>query len=182
MPMQQELERFAEFLIHHGATILDPASEQEAMRYQFPGTGIVILHRTKNSLLMRGCVADHYLRFREGRAPLIKSRPGAQWRERIRARIIARDGDQCCFCGGELDGDESIEHWLSLRHGGNNTIANTSLAHVSCNRAADSMSVAEKINLKIYLTAKRVQAELQEKINAADRDSTVVPIKAGMRA
>lgn len=75
-------------------------------------------------------------------------RVGGEKRKILVDLLKERDGFCCCYCGRFMDGDETVEHFLSLKDGGNNSLANTALAHEACNSAVASLSVMEKIRLR----------------------------------
>jgi len=67
---------------------------------------------------------------------------GTQRRKRIRAELVARDGDVCYWCGVGFDEEEelqqvSIDHVVRYRDGGPNEIDNLVLAHKGCNQSRE---------------------------------------------
>lgn len=64
--------------------------------------------------------------------------------------LVERDGPRCIYCWSALSLDEvTIEHFVPRNVGGGNHINNLGLACLSCNQAAGSLSVSEKISLAI---------------------------------
>src|SRR5262245_22568450 len=62
---------------------------------------------------------------------------GGERRARAVARLIARDGDYCWYCGGEFDvrkRTRTIDHVVPLTLGGTSRLENLRLACGSCNR------------------------------------------------
>jgi hypothetical protein len=55
-------------------------------------------------------------------------------RNRKIARILARDGEGCCYCGKPLGDDMTLEHRIAQANGGSDDLENLTLAHAACNR------------------------------------------------
>ena len=67
----------------------------------------------------------------------------------VRKALFKRDGNQCFYCGEGMRRDQmTIEHLLSLSHGGSNRIENLVLSHSICNANAGSLSLLQKIELR----------------------------------
>jgi 5-methylcytosine-specific restriction endonuclease McrA len=60
-------------------------------------------------------------------------------RNRKIARILARDGDECCYCGKPLGDDMTLEHRIALSNGGTDDLDNLKLAHALCNREVGNL-------------------------------------------
>ena len=78
-------------------------------------------------------------------------------RQNVEAKLRKRDGDLCFFCGLPFteENPPTLEHLLSIAHGGNNHLSNLVLAHGECNMKADSMPVIEKVKLRDAMRAAR---------------------------
>lgn len=64
--------------------------------------------------------------------------------------LVERDGPRCIYCWAALSIDEiTIEHFVPRNVGGGNHLNNLGLSCISCNQAAGSLSVSEKISLAI---------------------------------
>lgn len=63
--------------------------------------------------------------------------------------IAIRDGKMCWYCGIVLPKDKlTIEHLLSVAHGGSHHMSNLVLACEPCNLEAGTLSVASKVKLR----------------------------------
>jgi 5-methylcytosine-specific restriction endonuclease McrA len=60
-------------------------------------------------------------------------------RNRKIARILARDGDNCCYCKKPLGDDMTLEHRIALSNGGTDNLDNLKLAHAACNREVGNL-------------------------------------------
>lgn len=68
----------------------------------------------------------------------------------FKKRVALRDGGSVCFFCGEMHSieDLTIEHLLSVSHGGTDNINNFVLACEDCNKDAGNKSIAAKIRLR----------------------------------
>lgn len=99
----------------------------------------------------------------------MSKRPTGDHRKKIIEELLTRDGPNCCFCGQDLNGDITLEHWLSASDGGNNTLANTALAHSACNTAAGNLPIMKKVELRDRLrNALSLIDDLDVHVNASD--------------
>lgn len=66
-------------------------------------------------------------------------------------RLIDRDGNECFFCGNQFTDEDpaTLEHLVARRHGGPDHMSNYALAHEACNRKADTLSVVEKVAMRV---------------------------------
>lgn len=63
--------------------------------------------------------------------------------------VYNRDGGMCFYCGKPITIEEAtVEHLLATVHGGNNSVANTTVACTDCNGLAGARSIVEKIKLR----------------------------------
>lgn len=149
MKSDTKIDGFGEYLAQHGAEVLAPTNPYEVIRYRRDDFGTVVVYtNAAGTLRWPEMASKHFSLFKAGQ-PLDKHRRvGGEWRENLIVDLIERDGDCCCYCGQPLGNDISIEHFLSIGSGGNNSPANTALAHKACNHAADSLPVMEKILLR----------------------------------
>lgn len=76
-----------------------------------------------------------------------KSRTGRPW-QRIKARVIRRDGGICHICGGT--GADSADHLIPYSQGGTNHLSNLAAVHHDveprCNRRRGSRSIEQVRN------------------------------------
>lgn len=67
------------------------------------------------------------------------ARTGRPW-QRLKARIIRRDGGICHLCG--KPGADTADHLVPHSHGGSDAPANLAAAHVDCNRRRGTRAVS----------------------------------------
>lgn len=145
---EKQFNAFCSFLIENGAKILDPTNPWEVLRYKLEGAGTVVIYKKASGALNIPQTAQEHLScFEKGRAIERKERPGKRHKEQLIERLLDRDGPNCCICGKPLGDDITIEHWVSIKDGGNNSLANLGLAHEACNQAVDSKPVVEKVRI-----------------------------------
>lgn len=68
---------------------------------------------------------------------------GTPWTDLDVSRLRSKQKDRCAYCGTDLNGEGEIDHKISLERGGNNDIANLTLACLACNRAKGARSAEE---------------------------------------
>jgi len=155
-----DLGRFATWLQTNGADILKPTSEWEAIRYRRSDYGVCVIHQKKDgSLTFSPTSRVHFKAFEAGENMKKVPRPGVQHKRSLVKKIIARDGDNCCFCGEHLEADDTtIEHLVPHSKGGKNHMSNLALADKRCNMLAGDMDVMDKIRLRDELRLKQLVA------------------------
>jgi HNH endonuclease len=138
-------DKFKTFLIKNGAQILEPTNEYELVRFK-TANGVSIVYRNKRDVLsFTGEAHDAFQAMEKKNAWTSEPRGLKEKREALKI-IIQRDGLNCFYCGCETsEANRTIEHLLSVLHGGNNNPANLALACHNCNVAAGSLSIVEKI-------------------------------------
>lgn len=133
-----------------GADILEPTNEWEVLRFR--GNTLSVIYKNKHGVLnFTGEAKTAVNAFLNGN----KDKWGIEGKKRAKKRpndislLVKRDGPWCFYCHKILlEHEMSIEHILSLCHGGSNHSANKVLACRPCNRKADNMPVIEKIKLR----------------------------------
>lgn len=152
-------DAFSEYVLKNGGTPLPTCMEYELARFNARGETCVI-YGGKKGIRFSGDlplqVYKHFLAKED--KPLSGSRR-VSVDKATRAAIAERDGAACFFCGGVNFEDDTmtVEHLVSVSHGGPNHMSNYVLAHQSCNRKADRMSVFEKVQLRDELLGDRVR-------------------------
>lgn len=156
-PATDELaQRFAEFLTVAGADLLPPTNDYELARFK-TAHGVCVIYRNK-----KGAVSfsnDHariaWEAFVADKRWLASATYKRAPRKNVEAKLRKRDGDGCFFCGHPFTEDQpaTLEHLLSITHGGNNHLSNLALAHGDCNMKAANLSVVEKAKLRDELRA-----------------------------
>jgi 5-methylcytosine-specific restriction endonuclease McrA len=145
-------EKFKRWLNERGAEVLEPTNQYEVVRFK-TGKGIGILYKKggpNQYCSMVGECAQAWYQF---------IKPSSSWRaipatkRRINVdpvvykSIRKRDGDDCFYCALPIPEYEgTIEHLVSLTHGGPEHISNKFLAHKECNIRAGTLSAVEKIH------------------------------------
>ena len=148
---KEKIERFKIFLRSRGAEVLIPTNEYEVVRFR-TGAGVSIIYTSKRGdLTYTGEANKAWDSFTKPNVPWtaqsrVASRPTAAKRSVLSRTIRERDGDDCFYCGKEVGDDhESIEHLLSLNHGGNNHVSNLVLAHLDCNLLVGHLPIIDKV-------------------------------------
>lgn len=171
---QFNVQSFVAWLAKNGAEVGIPNNPYEVVRYRAyvegacsPATHIV--YRKESGLLTwTGTSRAHYERFLSGEAlpgrhqsspnTFLVTYPTEAAKKRLRGevtreRLLARDGDECWFCGRPMGQDCTIEHLVPKARGGRNTLANYALAHRRCNNSAADIPLTKKIELRARLRA-----------------------------
>jgi hypothetical protein len=143
-------EKFEGFLTARGAQILQPTNEWEVLRFKTHKGVHVIYRNSKGNITFTGDSFDAWQAFIHG---LSWTGAVATKREKkdipLVATLLARDGNNCFFCGLDMDpADRTIEHLVPVAHGGPNHLSNLVLAHRACNSNAGHLSVMDKIRLR----------------------------------
>lgn len=172
-----DVQGFVAFLAQNGCEIGKPSNQYEVVRYRAywqggkrPITHLVYAKETGILTWMHGS-QGHYRAFLAGQ-PITGNRPPFQSEldkphaERradaspkspkpksasIRAKLLARDGTCCWFCGEAMGVDCTIEHLIAKAKGGSNSLDNYALAHQKCNADAADKPLAEKIAMRLRL-------------------------------
>lgn len=186
---------FVAFLAANGCEVGTPTNPYEVVRYRAywqgsarPITHIVYAKETGLLTWMGGSQA-HYRAFLDGSAlvgvtpPFVSQFEGPQAKaneQRLprqkkskskaptRAALLARDGDECWFCGVEMGDDCTIEHLIAKAKGGNNSLANYALAHRQCNADAADLPLVEKIAMRARLR-EAMRPDSPTTINSLDK-------------
>ena len=148
----KELKQYCKFLESAGAEMLKPTSQWEVVRFRANGrTGIV--YRNKNEALTFFDEAEKAWDAFKNRTPWEAIKQQKTTRKSassvLKRSLLDRDGSGCFYCGKDMQpGTETIEHLLSLKHGGKHHIDNMALTPKECNLLAGSVSVVEKVKLR----------------------------------
>lgn len=143
------MKAFEKQLKAAGAEILGPTNPYELLRFKTSlGVGVVYKGRKGITWNDQALAAKEHLRKGKGSLAPVKINGRRRNKATVQA-IIERDGTDCFFCGEALGDDVTVEHLVSICHGGPNHISNTFLAHGECNRKAGHLSAPEKIAIAI---------------------------------
>ena len=138
-------EKFKTWLSKKGAVILDPTNPWEVVRFKTVN-GVSVVYTNKNGhLTFTGESDAAYKAYTNNRSWKAVDRKRKALKAR-KAKLAARDGKMCFFCLYKLGFDAlTIEHLLSVSHGGSDNDNNLALACDHCNTALGNMPVAKKI-------------------------------------
>lgn len=152
-----EYHKFKKWLSFRQAMFIDPTNEWEVLRFNSIN-GIGVVYRNKyDKVTLTGEAKIAYKLWKENKGASWNSakRKNISSKGHVVKRLKARDGLKCFYCDKELDFETdksgervSIEHLLSVCHGGTNHIANLALAHEKCNGLAASLDLVSKIKLR----------------------------------
>lgn len=141
---------FRDWLAGCGAQVLEPTNEWELVRFK-AGAQTSIIYRNKiGGIRFCGVAEEAWRAFQSGSA--WRAAPPTR-RRRMSPMIRAlrtRDGNLCFYCQRTVSADnESVEHLVSVTHGGPNHISNLFLTHKGCNSSAGHLSAPEKIKIHV---------------------------------
>jgi len=161
-PSEKELTKFRRWLTDQVCLEeLQPTSEWEIFRFKYE-KGVLILYKNAagqysvNSndvhTAFRCCMENNPFPWKI--KPVNRNRT-SQYKKSVRMR----DGDECFYCGVDVEDEKNmtLEHLLSLAHGGRNRLENMAIAHKKCNEMAGKMSVVEKVKLRDRLRAENAK-------------------------
>ncbi len=166
---QFDVGGFLAYVAQQGGEIGQPTNPYEVCRYRAywrftTQSSVHVVYAKDNGLLtFTGGSVGHYRAFLAG-APMVEH-PGeptipfapkqaadpASQSTKVRRKLLARDGDDCWFCGTDLGDDATIEHLIPKSKGGRNSIANYVLAHRKCNADAADLPLIAKIEMRARL-------------------------------
>ena len=150
MSTQNEFYRFKAWAEANGGVVEPETSEYEKARISH-ADGVLVIYEGKRGLGFSDSVAHKsWAAFKRNMAFKFNKRHKRTKTESTVTRLKARDEDKCWFCGCSFNDENqaTIEHLLSIKHGGSNNINNLVLACQSCNGDAGSLSIAEKVKLR----------------------------------
>lgn len=160
------IEKFKEFLTARGAEILKPTNQYEVLRFR-AGDTVSVVYTGRRGITMTGDSGAAYEAFSKNGKWDAGIRTKAQVHNRsVRVRtLLHRDGDKCFYCLKQMEpGKETLEHLLSMAHGGTHHLSNLVLAHGQCNLNGGHLSVMEKIKKReAVLTGFSVFEKIGEK-------------------
>ncbi len=150
----KEQPAFEAWLTERGSEILAPSNTYEVARFRTDsGVGVIYKNSSGRLTSFVNGADKAYRAFKFNETWRAMPKPKRKMGTRIRhltATLIERDGLPCFYCGQDTsDENRSIEHLLSVTHGGPDHLANLALSHVECNRAVGHLSVKEKLELVI---------------------------------
>lgn len=156
----RDIDDFANWLTDCGAEVLSPTSEWEILRVR-TSTGIHVVHRNRKGVeswptglltIAKSYRAGQFLALAATRRKRKKSKTHQEY-----GALALRDGTDCFYCGTVVAPPEApvpydftctVEHLVSVAHGGPDHLSNKFLAHLKCNQIAGNRSAPEKIRLR----------------------------------
>lgn len=150
-----KVDTFKKWLQAGGAEVQPTTNEYELFRFRCAhGVGVIYTGRRGISV-NADFVLQAFEKFSAGqpwRGFLPKTR--RQKKRGEKDRLIDRDGPACFYCGELFEPpDLTIEHLLSVSHGGPNRLENKALACAPCNQKADNMPLIDKVRLREQMRA-----------------------------
>ncbi len=143
--------RLCEFLEVGGAEILPITNPFELARFKTVN-GVCVIYQNKRGVLSYS--NDHAKVaascFLEGKPWGASKKHHRVQRQSVEAKLIERDGRHCFYCREHFSEElpPTLEHLLSVAHGGTNHIANLCLACEPCNVAAGNFAIVDKLKLR----------------------------------
>lgn len=140
-----------EFLEQGGAELLAITNPWELVRFKTQrGTHVVYINKQNNKAYSDEHAKEAYRAWHDGKPWIAKEKVNRRSQRYLIEAIKKRDGYACFFCCDPFTDNNhpTIEHLLAISSGGSNGIANLALAHESCNMAAGSLSIMEKIKIR----------------------------------
>lgn len=148
-------KRLCEFLELGGAEILPITNPFELARFKTVN-GVCVIYQNKKGALSYS--NDHAkiaaVNFLEGNTWNASKKYHRIQRKTIEAKLLERDGNICFYCDVEFTEDTppTLEHILSITHGGTNNIANLCLCCEPCNVAAGNLPIVDKLKIRKSVT------------------------------
>ena len=150
----KDAEQFKTWLTGRGAILEDPTNEWELVRFR-TSNGVSIIYTNKHGrLTFTGESSKAYNAYRDNKtwSPMNRKRQNLR---KKKATLAARDGKRCFADLRKLSFDDlTIEHLLSVSHGGTDSLNNLCLLCEDCNHAVGNMPLTQKIE---YIVEKRVE-------------------------
>lgn len=145
----ERIEKFKMFLSKRGAEILSPTNEWEVLRFKTIN-GVSVVYKNKyGALTFTGESAQaHKAYLNNSRWTAVKKRK--QVDRTTKEMVATRDGARCFCCLEVLPiTDLTMEHFLSVKHGGTNNINNLALLCQPCNLELGAKPIVKKIAIII---------------------------------
>jgi hypothetical protein len=157
--IRKKIPEFRAWLSSCGAQVLEPTSEWELVRFKAGNETCVIYRNKSERATFSGVSEAAWKAFSSGAAWRAAPATRRKKASPVTAAIRKRDGDLCFFCQQFVKAeDESVEHLVSITHGGPNHISNLFLTHKLCNARAGHLSAPEKIRVHVSACIKTKEA------------------------
>ena len=141
-----DVQKFGEWIVAQGGEVRAPTSEWEFLRYSVPEHGVLVIYvNAKGRMKISEKTQEHIKLFEAGKPLGIVKRPSKSTvKKTFREALAERDGLQCWFCR-DNESALTLEHLLSVSHGGSNHLSNLVLACEPCNRHVGNKPIVGKI-------------------------------------
>lgn len=142
-----KIDKFKTYLQAAGATLLEPTNPWELLRFKTVN-GVSVVYNGKRGITFTGEAGEAYDRMMTKNPWTITPR-GLKEKRQTLSDLLKRDGPGCWYCQTvTTDDNRTIEHILSVIHGGSNNMANLVIACEGCNKTVGSASVPEKVRYR----------------------------------
>lgn len=143
-----KVDKFKTFLKESGAVLLDETNEFEAVRFRTEN-GVSVVYKSRRGYTFTGESREAFDNFQKGNIWEILGR-NKKRKKKVRNQLIERDGYHCFYCGIDTFKADNftVEHVLSIAHGGNNNINNLVVACDPCNKLAADLPIIEKMAIR----------------------------------
>lgn len=141
---------FLSYIEAAGAELLDVKNEWEVARFKTKNGTSVVYKTKKGNYSFNGRDAEEAYKAFNKKAEWVPSVINRTPAKTNREKLIQRDGLICFYCMKPFENDKEItvEHLLSISHGGSNHINNLTLACKTCNVMAGNLPLVEKIKIR----------------------------------
>lgn len=150
--IRKRLPAFREWLIAHGASMLEPTNEWELARFSGDNGTSIAYTSKRGTVTFTGDAGDAWRAFISGaefRALTPTKRKRVSGSPTIRA-LRRRDGNLCFFCQRYVsEENQTVEHIVPIVHGGPNHMSNYALAHRACNEKQGHKDAVAKIRAHV---------------------------------
>ena len=142
-------EAFKDWLRRNGAEVLAPTNAYELLRFRAKGA-VHVVYAGRRGISTTDFVKDCYRAYEKN----LKWDMGMTATPRTiglkyRAALLERDGRGCFYCGQQMPNEDmTVEHLIPLDKRGPDHEGNMALAPRACNRKADNLPLAKKIELR----------------------------------
>lgn len=140
-------EEFRAWLRSQGADVLAPTNQWEVVRFRARGAVHIVYTDARKNIKASGFAAECMEACRRGgNLSMGFTSDRKSLGARMKAALLARDGDLCFFCARVMTQEEmTVEHLVGIGKGWPNHTDNFALAHEECNKKAGNMPLMEKI-------------------------------------
>lgn len=146
--LEKKLAGLKDWLSARGAQVLATTNPYEVVRFRAGQEVAVVYAKGNGQLTYQGLARKALNAFACNGAWSAGVAVKRVKRSADERTLLERDGPLCFLCCCELGDDITVEHLVSVAHGGPNHIANKVLAHERCNQRMGHLSVMEKIALR----------------------------------